>query len=411
MQPLKNDSLDHLVGNSQHGLLGKLKTKEVHAIDAIEVTQLSIIDRLLPLWVLLACSIGIGLGQLSLILNLIEKTTTHSGTNVLVAIGLMLMMYPPLAKVKWTTLDVIFKDIKVLALSFIFNWIICPISMFLLSWLFFGGYERTGLMSGLSLVGCARCFAMVLVWNHIAKGDADCCAAIAALNSVLTIFLYSPYALLFVSSLPEVIGISGEHVSIHILQVGFCVLTYMGIPLFAAIIIAFAIIRVKGPEFYHEVYCPKVSPMTLFALLFTIIVIFSSNSGTVLKQLPLALYAAIPMLIYFCTMFALAFYSAFLLKIEYPKACAVAFTAASNNLEIAIAVAISSFGLHSDEAVMCVVAALIEIPTMLTLINIAPYIRERWTTSTDGYTLKEAMDLTMTTDKSLNNSSKEVSKA
>lgn len=392
---IQKKSLDPSVGNnSEHGLLGKpeeiLELKRVCGVE----TDLSIVDRLLPLWVMIACSIGIGLGQLSFVLRVIEKTTTPSGTNVLVAVGLMMMMYPPLAKVKWTTLGVILADYKVLALSFTFNWIICPISMFLLSWLFFGGFERTGLMSGLSLVGCARCFAMVLVWNHIAKGDANCCAAIAALNSVLTIFLYSPYAFLFVSTLPEAIGITGEHVSIHILQVGLCVLTYMGIPLCAAIIIAYGVIHVKGTEYYHNIYCPKVAPMTLIALLFTIIIIFSSNSKTVLKQLPLALYASVPMLIYFCTMFTLAFYSAYLLRIEYPKACAVAFTAASNNLEIAIAVAISSFGLHSDEAVMCVVAALIEIPTMLTLINIAPYIRDRWVVQDSGHSL---MDTTMTT--------------
>ena len=228
---------------------------------------------------------------------------------------------------------------------------------------------------------------MVLVWNFLSDGDADFCAAIAALNSILTVFLYSPYAVLFVSYLPRVLGSNGDKVSISLLRVALCVLTYMGIPLLGAIIVSFALIHFKGEVYYYETYTKMVAPLTLAALLFTVTVIFSSNSAAVVGQLPLALYAAIPMLIYFFIMFFLAFGLCYLLKADYGKSCAIAFTAASNNLEIALAVAIYSFGLHSDESLMCVVAALIEIPTMLTLVNIVPIIRKRFYAEKNSVTI------------------------
>jgi len=219
---------------------------------------------------------------------------------------------------------------------------------------------------------------VVLVWNHLSHGDADYCAALAAINAILTVLLYSPYAVLFVSVLPKLAGVQGELVSIHLLQISECVLTYMGVPLCAASIIAFLLQRFKGASFYRDVYLPAIGPLTLYALLFTVTIIFSSNSHTLVRQLPLVLFAAFPMLIYFCSMFSLVFLISYILELEYSKACAIAFTAASNNLEIAMAVSISSFGVHSDESLMCVVAALIEIPTMLVLVQVAKHVETRW---------------------------------
>jgi len=354
------------------------KSADDESAAKIKSQQLSILDRLLPLWIVLSCSLGFLLGQFQFSADVIQYTTISGGTNILVAFGLMLMMYPPLAKVKWTSILSVFKNYKLLGLTCILNWIVCPFCVYLLAWIFFNANSRTGLMAGLSLVGCARCFAMVLVWNHLAGGDAELCAAIAALNSILTVFLYSPYAFFFLAILPNVMGHEEYAVSIRLLQVTSVVLTYMGIPLFAAISISLVVRKIQGDAFYYDTYVPFIAPLTLGSLLFTVMVIFSSNSHTVLQQLPLALYAAVPMIIYFLIMFIVGYQAAKALGASYPEATAIAFTASSNNLEIAIAVAISSFGLHSDESLMCVVVALIEIPTMLTLLNVTPLIRRHW---------------------------------
>mmetsp|Transcript_29688 Transcript_29688/g.30093 ORF Transcript_29688/g.30093 Transcript_29688/m.30093 type:complete len:412 (-) Transcript_29688:77-1312(-) len=343
-----------------------------------EPDSLPLIDRLLPFLIILSCALGVIIGQLKIMGSIIEKTTLSGGTNVLVAFGLMSMMYPSLAKVKWASLSSVFADYKLLGLTCFFNWVVCPFSIYFLAWLFFSGSDRNGLMSGLSLVGCARCFSMVLVWNHIAEGDSQFCAAIAALNSLLTVFLYSPYSVFFLWQLPESMGHQSDSVSISLIRVATCVLTYMGIPLLAAVIICLVLVRVKGEEFYYETYVPRIAPLAMLALLFTVFIIISSKSRTVIDQLPLVLYATIPMIIYFLVMFFAAYSASKLFGANYSKATAIAFTAASNNLEIAIAVAISSFGLKSDQSLIVVVVALIKIPTMLILVKITPYIKKYW---------------------------------
>lgn len=339
------------------------------------VGQLSFLDRFLTLWIVLAAAIGLGLGQINDIQNFIDDTTIGS-TNVLVAIGLLVMMYPPLAKVRWNLVLRIFADWKLLLLTTFQNWVLGPFVMFLLSVLFFN--DDVGYMAGLSLVGCARCIAMVVVWNALAQGDAEYCAAIVAMNSVITIALYSPYAALFINELPPHMGIEvigSVHVSIG--EVAKNVAIYMGIPFVLAVLTWFTLTRAKGTPWYFERFAPRIGVLTLIALLFTIVVLFASQSERIMNNIGKVLYAAVPLLIYFFVMFIASFATSARLGATYEQAVALSFTAASNNFELALAIAVGTFGLKSDPALMSVVGALIEIPTMLMLVYLAFWFRTR----------------------------------
>jgi arsenite transporter len=248
--------------------------------------------------------------------------------------------------------------------------------MYLLAIAFFGGNARyAGLMSGLSLVGCARCIAMVLVWNDLSGGDAEYCAAVVALNSLLTLALYSPYAIFFIDTLPREMGFFSNSVSVYFEDVAANVAIYMGIPFFLGVSVYLVLTKLKGQEWYFSQFTPKIGPITLFSLLFTIIILFASKSRSIFSDLPMVIYAAVPLLIYFLITYTIAFFSAFYLGADYPHAVTIAFTAASNNFELALAIAISSFTLQSDEALMSVIGALIEIPTMLALVNACFFLK------------------------------------
>lgn len=265
---------------------------------------------------------------------------------------------------------IVFSDKKLLAYTFFLNWIFGPFLMYLLAIAFFGHQSKySGIMSGLSLVGCARCIAMVLVWNDLSGGDAEYCAAVVALNSILTIALYSPYAVLFIETLPKAMNYAANNVNVDFVTVISNVAIYMGIPFVAAVATYLSMTKLKGKEWYFSKFTPHIGPITLFSLLFTIIILFASKSRNIFGNLPMVIYAAVPLLVYFAIMFNVGFLGSYFLGSDYSHAVTIAFTAASNNFELALAIAISSFTLQSDEALMSVVGALIEIPTMLTLVN------------------------------------------
>jgi ACR3 family arsenite transporter len=336
--------------------------------------KLSFLDRFLTLWILLAAGTGLGLGQIDAVQDFIDDTTVD-GTNVLVAIGLLVMMYPPLTKVRWNLVHRIFADWRLLLLTTVQNWVLGPFVMFFLSSAFFN--DDVGYMTGLSLVGCARCIAMVVVWNALAGGDAEYCAAIVAMNSVLTIGLYSPYAGLFINDLPSHLGIdSSAEIHVAMGEVAKNVGIYMGAPFVAALLTWFALTKAKGPVWYFDKFTPRIGVLTLIALLFTIIVLFASQSTRISSNLDKVIYAAVPLLLYFLFMFVVSFLMSWWLGATYEQAVSLSFTAASNNFELALAVAIASFGLKSDPALMSVVGALIEIPTMLALVYLAFWFRK-----------------------------------
>ncbi|ETI36492.1 arsenical-resistance protein [Phytophthora nicotianae] len=338
------------------------------------VGRLSFLDRFLTLWILLATSIGLGLGQIDAIQNFIDDTTVD-GTNVVVAIGLLVMMYPPLTKVRWNLVHRIFADWRLLLLTTVQNWVLGPFVMFFLSSAFF--HDDVGYMTGLSLVGCARCIAMVVVWNSLAGGDAEYCAAIVAMNSVLTIGLYSPYAGLFINDLPSHLGIdSSTEIHVAMGEVAKNVAIYMGAPFVAALLTWYTLTKTKGATWYFDKFTPRIGVLTLLALLFTIIVLFASQSTRISSNLDKVIYAAVPLLIYFIFMFVMSFLMSWWLGATYEQTVSLSFTAASNNFELALAVAIASFGLKSDPALMSVVGALIEIPTMLALVYLAFWFRK-----------------------------------
>lgn len=337
------------------------------------VSRLSFLDRFLTLWILIAAGIGLGLGQTDGMQNFIDSTTVGS-TNILVAIGLVVMMYPPLAKVRWNIVHRVFSDWKLLLLTSFQNWILGPFVMFLLSAAFFN--NDPGFMAGLSLVGCARCIAMVVVWNALAGGDDEYCAAIIAVNSILTIGLYSPYAALFINVLPDHMGIPSLDVTVSIGEVAKNVGIYMGIPFALAVATWLILTHWKGQKWYYDSFTPRIGVFTLLALLFTIVVLFASQSQRITSNIGKVLYAAVPLLIYFFFMFITSFLTSWYLGATYEKSVTLSFTAASNNFELALAVAISTFGLQSDPALMSVVGALIEIPTMLALVYLAFWFKK-----------------------------------